>query len=135
MTTMYAEPMIAGATATPPRALRAMARLTTGALAIVMAASGIAFLIGPPAVVEALRQLGYPTYFRLLLGSAKLLGAGALLGSGRSLREWAYAGFTFVLLAAIASHLLAGGAVTDAVPAAFLLVLLAVSYRLRQVTP
>ena len=135
MTTMYAEPMIAGATATPPRALRAMARLTTGALAIAMATSGIAFLIGPPAVVEALRQLGYPNYFRVLLGSAKLLGAGAMLASGRStLREWAYAGFTFLLLAAIASHLLAGGA-AGAAPAAFLLVLLAVSYRLRQVAP
>jgi hypothetical protein len=128
MTTMHAEPMLMDSTATPARA----ARLTTGLLAIVMAASGIAFLIGPPGVVEALRALGYPSYVRLVLGAAKLLGAGALLGSRPMLREWAYAGFTFLLLGAIASHLL-GGRPADAVPAAVLLGLLGVSYRLGRV--
>ena len=131
MRTMYAEPMIADATATSPRA----ARLTTGALAIAMAVSGVAFLIGPPGVVDALHGLGYPPYFRLLLGPAKLLGAVALLASRRAtLREWAYAGFTFTLLAAIGSHVVAGS-VVDAVPAAVLLGLLAASYRLQRVAP
>src|SRR5262245_25048334 len=116
MTTMHTGPMLVDATATPVHSLRTAARLMTGVLAIAMTASGIAFLIGPPGVIEALRALGYPSYFRFVLGPAKLLGATAVLGSRSTLREWAYAGFTFDLVGAIASHILAGGGPGDVVP-------------------
>jgi hypothetical protein len=58
-----------------------------------------------PDVLEILTRLGYPSYLALILGVAKLLGVVVLLAPGlRRLKEWAYAGFTFDLLGALASH-------------------------------
>jgi len=48
------------------------------------------------------------------------------------LREWAYAGFTFVLVAALLSHRLSGDGVARAAPAAFTLGLLLASYFMRR---
>ena len=108
------------------------ASVTTGLFAVLIAISGVLYLVGPPPIVAAIRNLGYPDYVRPLLGIAKLLGAGALiLPRSRTLREWAYAGFTFDLLAAIASHALSGEA-AHAGPAVFALALLAASYSLRR---
>src|SRR5260370_259391 len=85
---------------------------------------------GPPAIV---RPLGYPDYFRSLLGVAKVLGALALLLPRPSiLREWAYAGFTFDLLGAFASHALHGDAAAHLAPALIALGLLVASYVLRR---
>ncbi|MEV5833890.1 DoxX family protein [Nocardia sp. NPDC052112] len=54
-------------------------------------------------------DLGYPTYFLVLLGIWKLLGAVALLAPGAGLvKEWAYAGAFFVYTGAIVSHLTTG---------------------------
>jgi hypothetical protein len=54
-------------------------------------------------------HLGYPSYFLVLLGSWKVLGAVALLVPLRPLlKEWAYAGAFFVYTGAIVSHLSAG---------------------------
>jgi hypothetical protein len=58
-----------------------------------------------PRMIETLRSLGYPVYFAKLLGVAKLLGATAiLLSPSRTLKEWAYAGFTFDVIGAFVSH-------------------------------
>lgn len=98
--------------------------LTTGLFALVMTVSGVLYLAGPRAVVDGVHHLGYPDYFRTLLGIAKLLGVAAILGarSRRTLREWAYAGFTFDLVAAFFSHAIRG----DGRASVFPLVLLAV---------
>jgi hypothetical protein len=50
----------------------------------------------------------------------------------RTLRKWVYAGFTFDLVGAIASHILSGEPITQAAPAVFVLALLVVSYSLRR---
>src|SRR5262245_26089694 len=85
--------------------------ITTGAFAAMMLASGTLYLIGPRPILEMLRPLGYPLYFVKLLGVAKVVGAVALLAPVRpTLREWAYAGFAFDLLAAVASHIAIGEA-------------------------
>jgi hypothetical protein len=105
----------------------------TGLFAAIMALSGAAFVVGPPSVVASLRHLGYPDYFRTLLGAAKLLGVAAILAPRLSqLREWAYAGFAFVMLGAAASHLAAGEPASKAVPPLFVLGLLVTSYFLRR---
>jgi hypothetical protein len=116
----------------PSGAVRLGAWLSTLLFAALMTLSGVLYLVGPKPVMNSLRQLGYPVYFLKLLGSAKLLGVlGLLLPKRPTLREWAYAGFTFDLVAAIASHLLTGGA-SHVPPAAFTLCILMTSYFLRR---
>jgi len=62
-----------------------------------------------PYVRELVSHLGYPSYFPVLLGIWKVLGAVALLVPGRALlKEWAYAGAFFTYTGAIVSHLSTG---------------------------
>jgi hypothetical protein len=62
-----------------------------------------------PFVANLVAHLGYPSYFLVLLGSWKVLGAVALLTPGFALlKEWAYAGAFFVYTGAIVSHLVTG---------------------------
>lgn len=83
--------------------------LCTLALLLPLGFGGVMDLLRPPQVLEVIRRLGYPDYFPLMLGTAKLLGLSAILcpRSGR-LKEWAYAGFVFNLLAAFVSHVAVG---------------------------
>ena len=61
-----------------------------------------------------------------------VLGVAALLAPGRPLiKEWAYAGFTFNLLGATASHVFAGDPFSETVRPAAVLLVGAVSYWLR----
>jgi hypothetical protein len=62
-----------------------------------------------PQVAEAFTHLGFPDYFRVGLSWAKLLGVLVLLAPAPSrLKEWAYAGFAFDLIAAVIAHLAVG---------------------------
>ena len=106
---------------------------TTGLFVVLMTFSGISFVVGPPAVGAMVHHLGYPPYLAPLIGIAKLLGVSALLIPGfPRLREWAYAGFAFLMLSAISSHLLRGDGVSRALPAAFVLGLSLLSRGLRR---
>lgn len=79
--------------------------VTTGLVALAMAAGGALDVIGAPAVLEAVEKLGYPAYVATLLGTWKLLGAAAILAPGMPrLKEWAYAGMFFDLTGAALSH-------------------------------
>lgn len=61
--------------------------------------------------VEGIRHLGYPDYFRTLLTIFKVCGSLALLIPmvPARLKEWAYAGFTFNIIAATYSHVSVDG--------------------------
>jgi hypothetical protein len=62
-----------------------------------------------PFVAGLVRHLGYPSYFLVLLGTWKVLGAVALLIPRHALlKEWAYAGAFFAYTGAIVSHLVTG---------------------------
>lgn len=62
-----------------------------------------------PMVRDLVTHLGYPSYFLVLLGTWKVLGALALLVPRRALlKEWAYAGAFFTYTGAIVSHLTTG---------------------------
>jgi hypothetical protein len=80
-----------------------------------------------PQVSSLTAHLGYPSYFLVLLGLWKLLGALALFSPRLPLlKEWAYAGVMFTDTGAIASHLTMGysiGELTVLVPLAALTVL------------
>ena len=55
--------------------------------------------------MEGLHRLGYPDYMTTILGTFKILGAIALLvPKFPMLKEWAYAGATFLLIGAAWSH-------------------------------
>jgi hypothetical protein len=88
--------------------------------------------------VEGIRHLGYPDYFRVLLGVFKVPGALVLLLPmvGSRLKEWAYAGFTYTMLSAFVSHWVVDGWGVQAIFPLLVLSILALSYlsyhRLRQ---
>lgn len=106
----------------------------TGLFSALFAFSGVMFLVGPPEIVTNFRHLGYPDYFRQLLGVAKLLGVAALvLPPPRPvLREWAYAGFTFTCVGAAISHRMSGDAAGKVIAPLVALALLMTSYVLRR---
>ncbi|MBB6051814.1 DoxX family protein [Armatimonas rosea] len=106
--------------------------VATCLFALAMTGSGVMSLTGNPRVVASLQALGYPMFLPGMLGVAKLAGAAALFTQDIRLREWAYAGFTFLLLGAGFSHLLAGQPLPQSLPPFVLLVLSLVSYLLRQ---
>ena len=89
--------------------------------------SAIQYLTEAPRMTETITGLGYPIYFMKILGVAKLLGAAAIVtGLSPTLKEWAYAGFTFDVCGAFASHLSAGDSPLVALaPAAFFVLQLA----------
>ena len=71
-----------------------------------MLATAVGDLLRVQALADDFRRLGYPDYRLTVLGVAKVLGVAALLCPGvPHLKEWAYAGFTFVLLGATISQI------------------------------
>jgi uncharacterized membrane protein YphA (DoxX/SURF4 family) len=74
--------------------------VATGLLLAMMLLSGVMSIINGPKSVEMMHDhLGYPNYFTVFLGVAKILGIIAILVPGfPKLKEWVYAGFTFDLL-------------------------------------
>lgn len=61
--------------------------------------------------IEGIRHLGYPDYFRIELNILKITGTLALMipFTPATLKEWAYAGFTFTTLSACIAHLVVDG--------------------------
>ncbi len=100
----------------------------TGLVTIVPLFAAFAYLTAAPQAVENFRHVGYPQQLRVLLGIAKLAGAMVLLLPRLPrLKEWAYAGFTFMWIAATVAHYLAGDKPLFLLPVA-LIGALAVSY-------
>jgi uncharacterized membrane protein YphA (DoxX/SURF4 family) len=100
----------------------------TGLVTIVPLLAAFAYLTASPQAVENFRHVGYPQQLRVLLGVAKLGGAIVLLLPRLPrLKEWAYAGFTFMWVAATVAHFLAGDKPLFLLPVT-LLAVLAVSY-------
>ena len=83
--------------------------IVTALVAFVLGSGGVADVSRIPAVVEGMTHLGYPSYFCVILGIWKALGAVALLiPKFPRLKEWAYAGAFFNLTGAAASHFAVG---------------------------
>ena len=100
----------------------------TGLLALSAVFAGVNYLWGSQQVVEGFAHTGYPQQLRVLLGIAKLLGGITLIVPGLlTLKEWAYAGFTFTWIAAVVAHYLAKDGAVAFAPL-ILLFLLFVSY-------
>jgi hypothetical protein len=106
--------------------------LATAAVAGELALGGVWDIARLPFVADLVTHLGYPSYFLVLLGTWKVLGAVALLIPGRPLlKEWAYAGAFFTYTGAIASHLTTGYALGEVGVLAVLTILTTLSWALR----
>ena len=102
----------------------------TGLLAALMLLSSIPDIVCvKEAVVIVKDHLGYPVYFIPFIGVAKLLGVIAILVPGfPRIREWAYAGFVFDIVAAMYSSYSVGDQVSQWLPLSVGLVLIFASY-------
>jgi uncharacterized membrane protein YphA (DoxX/SURF4 family) len=107
----------------------ALGMLSTGILQLFkMQAEGA---VAPPGVY-GITKLGYPIYFLTILGIWKILGVAALLvPKFPLLKEWAYAGFFFVMSGAVFSHIAAGDPVKEIFPSSLLLILTVISWYFR----
>jgi hypothetical protein len=87
--------------------------------------------LSPPGVYGII-HLGYPVYFLSMLGVWKILGAVAILvPKFPLLKEWAYAGFFFIMSGAIYSHIAVGDPARELFPSLLLLILTIVSWYFR----
>ncbi|MBO9151965.1 DoxX family protein [Chitinophaga sp. GCM10012297] len=77
-------------------------------------------------------NMGFPSYFLTIIGVWKLLGVIAVLAPRFPLvKEWAYAGFFFLMTGAIFSHIAAGHATGELFPPLLLLALTVISWYFR----
>ena len=82
--------------------------------------------------VDMITHLGYPVYLLTLLAVWKILGVMALLiPKYPLLKEWAYAGFFFIMSGAIFSHIALRDGMNEIFPALLLLILTMVSWYFR----
>jgi uncharacterized membrane protein YphA (DoxX/SURF4 family) len=82
--------------------------------------------------VHMITHLGYPVYLLTILGVWKILGVIAVLIPKFPLvKEWAYAGFFFVMTGAVFSHLAMNDPVKEMLPGLLLLILIIVSWYFR----
>ncbi|MDH4262628.1 MAG: DoxX family protein [Spirochaetia bacterium] len=91
--------------------------------------SGIGYIGALPELMARLQHLGYPEYFRFIIGSCYTFSAIILaIPISAKIKEWAYAISTYNVISLIASHLLAGDSIFTLKRQILLLILLGVSY-------
>jgi uncharacterized membrane protein YphA (DoxX/SURF4 family) len=103
----------------------ALGMVSTGALQLFKGKTG-------QGGVNMIMHLGYPVYLVTILGIWKILGVLAVLVPKFTLlKEWAYAGFFFVMTGAISSHIAISDPVNEIWPSLLLLILTAISWYFR----
>jgi len=101
-------------------------------LALGMLSTGIVQLIKMDKEVDMMKHLGYPIYFLSIIGVWKILGVAAILiPKFPVVKEWAYAGFFFLMSGAIISHLAMGDAAKELFGPTLLLILTVTSWYFR----
>lgn len=97
-----------------------------------MLAGGIQQLLQIGGYNEIVTRLGYPLYMLSILGAWKIVGVAAiLLPKHPLLKEWAYAGFFFVMSGAAISHLVMKETFAEVVPSLVLLIAIITSWYFR----
>jgi len=105
-------------------------------LSLGMVSTGVVQLLkiknDSPGSVDSMTHLGYPVYFVTILGVCKILGVVALLiPKFPLLKEWAYAGFFFMMSGALFTHIAAGNSMSEIFPSFLLLILTVISWYFR----
>jgi len=97
-----------------------------------MLAGGIQQVLQIGGYNEIVTKLGYPLYLLSIIGTWKILGVVVILiPKYKLVKEWAYAGFFFVMTGAAISHIIVGQPLVEAMPALVLLVVIVVSWHFR----
>ncbi|MDO3643204.1 DoxX family protein [Mucilaginibacter sp. L3T2-6] len=103
----------------------ALGMISTGVVQLMKAKTGAGG-------ADNVARLGYPLYILTIIGVWKILGVIAVLTPKFPLlKEWAYAGFFFLMSGAVISHLMAGSPPGETLPAVLLLVLTVISWYFR----
>ena len=83
--------------------------VSTALMSFGMCATGISQILHVEDMNLIITNLGYPLYFMYIIGVWKVLGVIAVLVPNYGLlKEWAYAGFVFLVSGALISHLFMG---------------------------
>ena len=103
--------------------------ISTSLISLMMLFAAFAYFTSPMAK-SGFTHLGFPDYFRIELGTAKILGAIALVlpWVPSKMKGFAYAGFTITFISAFIAHISSGDPFKVAVNPIVALVILAVSY-------
>lgn len=103
-------------------------------LSIGMLAGGIQQMLQIGGYNEIVTRLGYPLYMLSILGVWKILGVIAILVPKFPIvKEWAYAGFFFVMTGAAISHIAMKEPFVEVVPSLILLTAIIASWYFRPV--
>jgi hypothetical protein len=103
--------------------------ITTGRIVLGMLANVYNYFFNPGLKV-AFAHLGFPDWFRVELGIAKLPGAFALAAPAvpARIKEWAYFGFSLSFSSAILAHYKAGDPAFNLIAPFVIFLLLVISY-------
>ena len=103
--------------------------ISTGLLSLMMLFAGLSYFTNTM-VKEGFVHFGFPDYFRVELGVAKILGAIALIlpWVPSKIKEFAYAGFAIDFVSAFIAHMSIGDPLKVAIGSVAALVILVVSY-------
>lgn len=112
-----------------PKTIRITYWVLTILFALAMLADSYGGITQQQAGKDVLQHLGYPMYALIIFGVAKLLGAIAILQTRfKIIKEWAYAGFAFNFIGAIASRAFVHDDLGLLIPPLVMLVILFVTY-------
>tara|TARA_R110002020_G_scaffold164632_3_gene351450 strand:- start:272 stop:643 length:372 start_codon:yes stop_codon:yes gene_type:complete len=101
--------------------------ITTGIISVMMLF--IAFeTLTTPEVKVSMAHLGFPDYFRIELGFAKIIGAVLIWLPVRLLKETAYIGFAIMFISASIAHYVVGDPASKVIAGAVFLAILMASY-------
>lgn len=92
-----------------PKTIKIFYWVVTILFSLSMLFSGITEVLQIEQAKEVMKHLGYPIYVNTIIGTAKILGVIAILQwKFKTIKEWAYAGFTIDIIGAAASMFFAG---------------------------
>lgn len=114
-----------------PKTIKIIYWIVTGLFALGMLQSGIVELMQTEGSKQVMDLLGYPHYLNTILGIAKILGVIAVIQPiYKTIKEWAYAGFTIDFIGAMVSGIYATDSILMIIIPMIYLVVMFVSYYL-----
>lgn len=102
---------------------------STALVAFGVIASGFLYFTSQQ-MIDEFKHFGFPDYFRMELGTAKIFGGLTIILPmiSRRIKEWAYAGFGITFISAMITHSAVGDPFASIIGPFVFLILLIVSY-------